>query len=69
MVRESVSGAYGARRAAIVRGSVPVTTAKSCLYVKRLADVDHAVLRQLIGEAFRSIDGRTLRSLEREALT
>jgi len=33
---------------------------KSCLYVKRLSDVDLDVLRQLIGEAFAKFDGRTI---------
>lgn len=28
------------------------TTGKSCLYVKRLADVDRAVLRELVGQSY-----------------
>ncbi len=38
----------------------PHTTGKSCLYVKRLSDIDQAVLRELVGAAFRSLDGRTI---------
>ncbi len=40
----------------------PHTTGKSCLYVKRLSDIDQAVLRELVGAAFRSLDGRTIGS-------
>jgi hypothetical protein len=36
----------------------PHTIGKSCLYVKRLADVDQAVLRDLVRDAFRELDGR-----------
>jgi hypothetical protein len=38
----------------------PHTTGKSCLYVKRLADVDQQVLRDLVGDAFRRLDGKTV---------
>jgi hypothetical protein len=38
----------------------PHSTGKSCLYVKRLADVDQAVLRELVHDAFRELDGRTV---------
>jgi hypothetical protein len=38
----------------------PHSTGKSCLYVKRLADVDQGVLRELVAAGFRHLDGRTL---------
>jgi len=38
----------------------PHTTGKSCLYVKRLADIDGQVLRELVGDAFRRLDGTTI---------
>jgi hypothetical protein len=38
----------------------PHTTGKSCLYLKRLADVDHDVLKTLVAEGFRHLDGQTL---------
>jgi hypothetical protein len=40
----------------------PHSTGKSCLYVKRLADVDQGVLRELIAAGFRHLDGRTVTS-------
>ncbi len=40
----------------------PHTVGKSCLYLKRLSDVDEPVLRELVGTAFRRLDGRTLTS-------
>jgi Domain of unknown function (DU1801) len=40
----------------------PHTTGKSCLYVRRLSDVDEGVLRALVGESFRALDGRTVPS-------
>ncbi|MDP9798940.1 hypothetical protein J2S43_007452 [Catenuloplanes nepalensis] len=40
----------------------PHSAGKSCLYVKRLADVDGEALRELIAGAFRHVDGRTLTS-------
>ena len=40
----------------------PHRTGKSCLYLKRLADVDQDVLRDLVGGAFRHLNGRTLDS-------
>jgi hypothetical protein len=38
----------------------PHTVGKSCLYLKRLGDVDQQVLRDLIGDAFRAFNGRTV---------
>jgi hypothetical protein len=38
----------------------PHRTGKSCLYLKRLSDVDEQVLRSLIGAGFRSLDGTVL---------
>ena len=38
----------------------PHTTGKSCLYLKKLAAVDRDVLRELVGAAFRHLDGRTV---------
>ncbi|AGZ43762.1 DUF1801 domain-containing protein [Actinoplanes friuliensis] len=38
----------------------PHRLGKACLYLKRLADVDDAVLRELVADAFRKLDGRTL---------
>ena len=38
----------------------PHRTGKSCLYLKRLADVDEAVLRDLVDRAVRDLDGRTV---------
>ncbi|GLY98512.1 DUF1801 domain-containing protein [Actinoplanes sp. NBRC 103695] len=40
----------------------PYKMGKSCLYLKRLDDVDHDVLRELVGNAFRSVDGTTINS-------
>jgi hypothetical protein len=40
----------------------PHSTGKSCLYIKRLADVDQGVLRELIAAGFRHLDGRTVTS-------
>ncbi|MEU4428931.1 DUF1801 domain-containing protein [Actinoplanes sp. NPDC024001] len=40
----------------------PHRTGKSCLYLKRLADVDQDVLRELVEGAFQHINGRTLDS-------
>lgn len=36
------------------------STGKSCLYVKRLSDVDETVLRQLIRDGFTHLDGATI---------
>jgi hypothetical protein len=33
---------------------------KSCLYVIRLSDIDQSVLRELIGDAYRNLNGRTV---------
>ncbi|GGN31259.1 hypothetical protein FHR83_004459 [Actinoplanes campanulatus] len=38
----------------------PHTTGRSCLYLKRLADVDQSVLKELVIEGFRHLDGRTV---------
>jgi hypothetical protein len=38
----------------------PHSTGKSCLYLKRLSDVDQSVLRDLVGRAFRHLNGRTV---------
>ena len=38
----------------------PHSLGKSCLYLKRLSDVDQSVLRQLVGSAFRDLNGRTI---------
>jgi len=38
----------------------PHRTGKSCLYVKRLADVDEKALRELVKAGFDHLNGRTL---------
>ena len=38
----------------------PHSTGKSCLYVKRLSDVDEEALRALIAGGFRQLDGTTV---------
>ncbi|MFC4070906.1 DUF1801 domain-containing protein [Actinoplanes subglobosus] len=38
----------------------PHTTGKSCLYLKRLADVDENALKDLVAAGFRHLDGRTV---------
>ncbi|MDI6100742.1 DUF1801 domain-containing protein [Actinoplanes sp. NEAU-A12] len=38
----------------------PHSTGKSCLYLKRLADIDQVVLKDLVGKAFQHLDGRTV---------
>ncbi|WP_433064826.1 DUF1801 domain-containing protein [Dactylosporangium sp. CS-033363] len=38
----------------------PHSTGRSCLYIKRLADVDLEVLRGLIRDGFEHINGRTV---------
>jgi len=40
----------------------PHKTGKACLYLKRLADVDADALRELVGSAFRQVDGKTITS-------
>lgn len=40
----------------------PHSMGKSCLYLKRLAAIDQDVLRELVGNAFAHLDGRTLTS-------
>jgi hypothetical protein len=38
----------------------PHSTGRSCLYIKRLSDVDEGVLRDLIKGGFQQLDGTTL---------
>jgi Domain of unknown function (DU1801) len=38
----------------------PHRTGRSCLYIKRLADIDADVLRDLVADAFRKLHGKTL---------
>ena len=38
----------------------PHSLGKSCLYLKRLSDVDQSVLRELVGNAYRNLNGRTI---------
>jgi hypothetical protein len=38
----------------------PHRTGKSCLYLKRLADVDREVVKSLVAKGFRHLDGQTL---------
>jgi hypothetical protein len=38
----------------------PRSTGKSCLYLKRLADIDEQALRELVTAAFHHLNGRTL---------
>ena len=38
----------------------PHTTGKSCLYIKRLSDVDADVLRRLVDGGFRRVNGTTV---------
>jgi hypothetical protein len=38
----------------------PHSMGKACLYLKRPAEVDQDVLRELVGNAFAHLDGRTL---------
>lgn len=40
----------------------PHRTGKSCLYLKRLADVDLSVLKELVTRGFRHLDGRSVDS-------
>jgi Domain of unknown function (DU1801) len=40
----------------------PHSLGKSCLYVKRLSDVDQQVLRELVAGAYRELNGRTVTS-------
>ncbi|WP_306213114.1 DUF1801 domain-containing protein [Actinoplanes sp. RD1] len=40
----------------------PHSVGKSCLHLKRLADIDEHVLRELVTAAFHHLDGRTLTS-------
>jgi hypothetical protein len=40
----------------------PHTTGKGCLYIKKLAEVDTAVLRDLIADGFTQINGKTITS-------
>ena len=53
----------GVRRAPSPAGPVgPAHTGKSCLYVRRLSDVDTDVLRALIRAGFEHLNGRTVTS-------
>jgi hypothetical protein len=38
----------------------PHRTGKSCLYIKRLSDIDEQVLRELVADTFRRSDGTTI---------
>jgi hypothetical protein len=38
----------------------PHSIGKSCLYLKRLSEIDRDVLRELVGNAFTHLDGKTL---------
>ncbi|MEV0460892.1 DUF1801 domain-containing protein [Catellatospora methionotrophica] len=40
----------------------PVTVSKACVYVKKLADVDTAALRELVATAFTQVHGKTITS-------
>jgi hypothetical protein len=40
----------------------PHSTGKSCLYIKRLSDVDQGVLRDLVADGFRRLNGATVTS-------
>ncbi|GAA1415549.1 DUF1801 domain-containing protein [Catellatospora coxensis] len=40
----------------------PVTVSKACVYVKKLADVDTAALRELVAAAFAQVHGKTITS-------
>ena len=40
----------------------PHSTGKSCLYIKRLSEVDRQVLRRIVDSGFRQLDGRTVTS-------
>lgn len=42
----------------------PHSTGRSCLYVKRLSDVDEQVLRSLVDGGFRSLNGKTVQGGE-----
>jgi hypothetical protein len=47
-------------RPALLEPLGPHDIGKSCLHIKRLADVDRSVLRELVLGAFRELDGKTL---------
>lgn len=38
----------------------PHGVGKSCLYVKRLSEIDQSVLRELVDRAFQELNGRTI---------
>ncbi|HEX8345181.1 MAG TPA: DUF1801 domain-containing protein, partial [Actinoplanes sp.] len=38
----------------------PHRIGKSCLYLKRLSDVDEQVLRELLADGFRRLNGTTI---------
>ena len=56
-----VSEGFDAYRALLDRLG-PHSLGKSCLYVKRLSDIDEQVLRSLIDGGFRHLDGTTVTS-------
>jgi hypothetical protein len=45
----------------------PHRTGKSCLYLKRLADVDPDALKSLVAAGFRHLDGQTLTTEQQQA--
>ncbi|GAA0899643.1 DUF1801 domain-containing protein [Virgisporangium aurantiacum] len=48
------------RHAELMARLGPHTTGKSCLYIKRLSDIDTGVLRTLIKDGFDHLNGRTV---------
>ena len=50
----------GGHREALLAKLGPHTIGKSCLYIKRLSDVDESVLRELVEEAIRATRARYL---------
>ena len=54
-----ISSGFDASAALLARLG-PHTTGKSCLYLKRLSDVDEGVLRELVAAGFRDLDGKTV---------
>jgi hypothetical protein len=49
-----LAGYFEGEDAALVERLGPVTTGKGCLYIKRLGDVDHDALRELIERSVRT---------------
>jgi hypothetical protein len=56
-----ISDGFGAYQELLGRLG-PHSTGRACLYVRRLADVDEQVLRELVAESFRERNGTTLTS-------